>query len=169
MQHTSDVIENSFCKKLEYIFSHSEIILSIANYQISLLIIPYYSLACFCRCGMMHGSIHQMISHVWRYGLMERKAILMITLQNWKLNNWWGNSIQELKERAVFSQISSWQQSLWLYLYDSEMRVSLVLILVQGSSHIVEPLRTGMTQGNYKKCTYKRLSFLTLDLQNSKN
>jgi hypothetical protein len=74
-----------------------------------------------------------------------------------------------LKERAVFSQISSWQQSLWLYLYDSEMRVSLVLILVQGSSHIVEPLRMGMTQGNYKKCTYKRLSFLTLDLQNSKN
>lgn len=82
MQHRSDVIENSFCNKLEYTFSHSKIILSIANYQISSLIIPYYILACCCRCGIMHGSIHQMISHVWRYGLMERKAILMITLQN---------------------------------------------------------------------------------------
>lgn len=111
MQHRCDVIESSFCKELEYTFSHSTIVLSIADYHIS-LIIPYYSLVCFCRCGMMHGSIHQMISHVWRYGLMERKAILMITLLNKKLNTWWGNIIQELKEIAVFSQISSWQLSL---------------------------------------------------------
>jgi len=64
MEHRSDVSGEQFFKKLEYTFNHSKLILSIAKYQISSVIIPYYSLACFCRCGMIHGSIHQMISHV---------------------------------------------------------------------------------------------------------
>jgi len=34
MQHRSGVTEKSFCKKPEYTFNHSKIILSIAKYQI---------------------------------------------------------------------------------------------------------------------------------------
>jgi len=39
---------------------------------------------------------------------------------------------------------------------------------VQGSSYIVKLLHNGVTQDGCKKCTYKRLSFLTVDLKKFK-